>query len=234
VKAIELLSNKMENIIELQKVWKTYLLGKIKLDVLRGVSLEIKKQDFALILGPSGSGKSTLLNMVSCLDVPTSGKVILEKKDVSKLSEDELAEVRGKKIGFVFQQFNLLTHLTAIENVVLPTVFQGVLKEEREERAKELLTSVGLQKRMNHRPAELSGGERQRVAIARSLVNNPEIIVADEPTGNVDSKTGGVIMDILKELNKKGRTIIVVTHDADLKRFANRVIKIKDGEIDDK
>ncbi len=224
----------MENIIELQNVWKTYLLGKIKLDVLKGVTLEIKKQDFALILGPSGSGKSTLLNMVSCLDVPTSGKIILEEKDVSILSEDELAEVRGKKIGFVFQQFNLLSHLTAIENVILPTIFQGTEKEEREKRAKDLLVSVGLEKRMNHRPAELSGGERQRVAIARSLVNNPEIIVADEPTGNVDSKTGGMIMNILKDLNKKGRTVIVVTHDADLKTFASKVIKIKDGEIDDK
>jgi putative ABC transport system ATP-binding protein len=224
----------MEKIIELQSVWKTYLLGKIKLDVLREVSLGIKKQDFALILGPSGSGKSTLLNMVSCLDVPTSGKIILEGKDVSRFSEDELAEVRGKKIGFVFQQFNLLTHLTALENVILPTIFQGTIKGEREKRARDLLVSVGLEKRMNHRPAELSGGERQRVAIARSLVNNPEIIVADEPTGNVDSKTGEIIMNILKDLNKRGRTIIVVTHDAELQRFASKVIKIKDGELDDK
>ncbi len=224
----------MERIIELQNVWKTYFLGEIKLEVLKGVTLEVEKQDFALILGPSGSGKSTLLNMVSCLDVPTSGKIILEGKDVSKLSEDDLAVVRGKKIGFVFQQFNLLTHLTALENVIIPTIFQGTPKEERERRAKDLLVSVGLEKRVNHRPAELSGGERQRVAIARSLANNPEIIVADEPTGNVDSKTGQVIMDILKDLNKEGRTVIVVTHDTDLQRFANKVVKIKDGEIDDR
>ncbi len=221
----------MEKIIELQDVWKIYDLGKIKINVLKGVSLEIKEKDFVLILGPSGSGKSTLLNMVSCLDIPTSGKIFLEKNDVSHLSEDELAAVRGKKIGFVFQQFNLLTHLTALENVILPTVFQGVSGTEREKKAKELLTSVGLEKRMNHRPAELSGGEKQRVAIARSLVNNPEIIVADEPTGNVDSKTGGVIMNILKDLNKKGRTVIVVTHDTELQKFANKVIKIKDGTI---
>ena len=223
----------MSKTIELQDVWKTYLLGEIKLDVLKGVSLAIEKQDFALILGPSGSGKSTLLNMVGCLDVPTAGTIKLEGEDVSKLSEDELAQVRGKKIGFVFQQFNLLAHLTAIENVILPTIFQGVSKEEREKKAKDLLSSVGLEKRVNHRPAELSGGERQRVAIARSLANNPEIIVADEPTGNVDSKTGEIIMDILKKLNKEGRTVIVVTHDTELQRFANKIIRIKDGEIDD-
>jgi putative ABC transport system ATP-binding protein len=222
----------MEKIIELQDVYKSYLLGKIKVDVLRGVSIEIKKKDFTIILGPSGSGKSTLLNMVSCLDIPTSGKIVLGGRDVSKLNEDELAAIRGKMIGFVFQQFNLLTHLTALENVILPTVFQGTPKEEREARAVELLASVGLEKRMHHRPMELSGGERQRVAIARSLVNNPEVIVADEPTGNVDSKTGAVIMNILKELNQKGRTIIVVTHDTDLQEFANRVIKIKDGQVE--
>ncbi len=223
----------MEKIIELQNVCKTYLLGEIKLEVLKGINLEIFKKDFALILGPSGSGKSTLLNMVSCLDVPSKGKIILEGKDVSNFSEDKLAEVRGKKIGFVFQQFNLLTHLSALENVILPTIFQGTDREKREKRAKELLSSVGLEKRIHHRPAELSGGERQRVAIARSLVNSPEIIVADEPTGNVDSKTGKVIMDILTDLNKEGRTIIVVTHDTDLQKFSNRVIKIKDGEIND-
>ena len=223
----------MEKIIELRDVWKTYDLGEVKIEVLKGVNLEIKKKDFTLILGPSGSGKSTLLNMVSCLDIPTEGKIFLDSSDVSRLSEDELAKVRGKKIGFVFQQFNLLPHLTALENVVLPTIFQGMPGEEREKRGKELLSSVGLGERMNHRPAELSGGEKQRVAIARSLVNEPEIIVADEPTGNVDSKTGGVIMNILKDLNEKGRTVIVVTHDADLREFANRVIKIKDGTIDE-
>ncbi len=223
----------MEKIIELQDVWKTYFLGEIKLDVLRGISLEVLKQDFAIILGPSGSGKSTLLNMVSCLDIPTKGSIFLEEKDVSKLSEDDLAMVRGKKIGFVFQQFNLLTHLTALENVIIPTVFQGTSKEKREKKAKELLSSVGLEKRMHHRPAELSGGEKQRVAIARSLTNEPEIIVADEPTGNVDSKTGNVIMGILKKLNEEGKTVIVVTHDTELQKFANKIIRIKDGQINE-
>ncbi len=224
----------MDKAIELQNVWKVYELGKIRIEVLKKVSLDIIKKDFALILGPSGSGKSTLLNMVGCLDVPTSGKIFLGGEDVSKLSEDELAGVRGRRIGFVFQQFNLLPHLTALENVIIPTIFQGISRENREMRAKKLLDSVGLGERINHRPAELSGGEKQRVAIARSLVNNPEIIVADEPTGNVDSKTGNVIMNILKDLNEKGRTVIVVTHDTELQRFANKIIKIKDGEIDDK
>jgi putative ABC transport system ATP-binding protein len=224
----------MNSLLRLENVWKIYLLGKIKLEVLRNVSLEIKKGDFVVILGPSGSGKSTLLNIMSCLDIPTKGKVYLENRDISTLSEDELAEVRGRKVGFVFQQFNLLPHLTAIENVVLPTVFRNLDPQEGALRAEKHLTSVGLSKRMNHRPAELSGGEKQRVAISRALVNNPEIIVADEPTGNVDSKTGQQIMEILKKLNQEEkRTIIVVTHDSDLRSFANKVIKIKDGEIID-
>jgi putative ABC transport system ATP-binding protein len=224
----------MSSLLRLENVWKVYLLGKIKLEVLRNVSLEIKKGDFVVILGPSGSGKSTLLNIMSCLDIPTKGKVYLENRDISTLSEDELAEVRGRKVGFVFQQFNLLPHLTAIENVVLPTVFRNLDPQEGALRAEKHLTSVGLSKRMNHRPAELSGGEKQRVAISRALVNNPEIIVADEPTGNVDSKTGQQIMEILKKLNQEEkRTIIVVTHDSDLRSFANKVIKIKDGEIID-
>jgi putative ABC transport system ATP-binding protein len=224
----------MNSLLRLENVWKIYLLGKIKLEVLRNVSLEIKKGDFVVILGPSGSGKSTLLNIMSCLDIPTKGKVYLENRDISTLSEDELAEVRGRKVGFVFQQFNLLPHLTAIENVVLPTVFRNLDPQEGASRAEKHLTSVGLSKRMNHRPAELSGGEKQRVAISRALVNNPEIIVADEPTGNVDSKTGQQIMEILKKLNQEEkRTIIVVTHDSDLRSFANKVIKIKDGEIID-
>jgi putative ABC transport system ATP-binding protein len=224
----------MSSLLRLENVWKVYLLGKIKLEVLRNVSLEIKKGDFVVILGPSGSGKSTLLNIMSCLDIPTKGKVYLENRDISTLSEDELAEVRGRKVGFVFQQFNLLPHLTAIENVVLPTVFRNLDPQEGASRAEKHLTSVGLSKRMNHRPAELSGGEKQRVAISRALVNNPEIIVADEPTGNVDSKTGQQIMEILKKLNQEEkRTIIVVTHDSDLRSFANKVIKIKDGEIID-
>ncbi len=222
----------MNSLIKLEKVSKIYNLGKIRLDVLKNVSLDISKENFVVILGPSGSGKSTLLNMISCLDVPSKGKIFLEGKDISTLNEDQLSEIRGKKIGFVFQQFNLLPHLTALENVTLPTVFRGASQDESINSAKEKLNSVGLSDRLNHKPAELSGGEKQRVAISRSLINNPEIIVADEPTGNVDSKTGEHVMGILKNLNEKEkRTIIVVTHDVELQKFANKIIKIKDGEI---
>jgi len=223
----------MKPLLKLENVWKIYNLGKISLEVLRDVSIDIYKKDFVVVFGPSGSGKSTLLNIMSCLDIPTKGKVFLEGKDISTLHEDDLAEIRGKKIGFVFQQFNLLSHLTALENVVLPTIFRGIAPEERIKRAKKNLNSVGLADRMNHKPAELSGGEKQRVAISRALVNNPEIIVADEPTGNVDSKTGRHIMKILKDLNEREeRTIIVVTHDIELQSFANKIIKIRDGEIE--
>lgn len=222
----------MTNIIKIENVWKTYDLGKIKLDVLKNISLEINQGDFTIILGPSGSGKSTLLNLISCLDVPTKGNIYFKEKNISEFSEDELAEVRGKDIGFVFQKFNLLPHLTALENVVLPTIFQGKSDKDSIDLAKSILTNVGLEKRFNHRPAELSGGENQRVAIARSLINNPEVVVADEPTGNVDSKTGDKIMEILTNLNKKeGKTIIVVTHNNNQTKYGNRIIKIKDGEI---
>ncbi len=220
-----------ETLIKLKDVWKIYNLGKIKLEVLRNVSLEINSGDFAVILGPSGSGKSTLLNLVSCLDIPTQGKILFEGKNISSFSEDALAEIRGKKIGFVFQRFNLLPHLTALENVVLPTIFQGVDENVAVESAKLILKDLGLESRITHRPPELSGGESQRVAIARALINNPEIIVADEPTGNIDSKTGEKIMTILEELNKKGRTIIMVTHDNELIKHGNRIIRIKDGEV---
>ena len=222
----------MTNIIKIENVWKTYDLGKIKLDVLKNISLEINQGDFAIILGPSGSGKSTLLNLISCLDVPTKGSIYFKGKSISEFSEDELAEVRGKDIGFVFQKFNLLPHLTALENVVLPTIFQGKSDKDSIDLAKSILANVGLEKRFNHRPTELSGGENQRVAIARSLINNPEVVVADEPTGNVDSKTGDKIMEILMNLNKKeGKTIIVVTHNNNQTKYGNRIIKIKDGEI---
>ena len=218
--------------IKLENVWKIYDFGKIKLEVLKNVSLEIYSGDFAVILGSSGSGKSTLLNLVSCLDVPTRGKMFFEGEDISSISEDVLAEIRGKKIGFVFQRFNLLPHLTALENIVMPTIFQGTDDEKAIESAKFILSNLGLKKRLNHRPAELSGGESQRVAIARALINNPEIIVADEPTGNIDSKTGEKIMDIFKTLNQdKKKTIIMVTHDNDLVSHGNRVIRIKDGEV---
>ena len=219
-------------LIKLGDVWKKYQMGKLELTVLRGVSLEIEKGSFNVIMGASGSGKSTLLHIVSCLDVPTKGDVFLDSQNVSKLSQDELAEIRSKKIGFVFQQFNLLSHLSAFENVAFPMIFQGIKEGERKQRAETILTSVGLAERITHKPTELSGGQQQRVAIARALANNPEIIVADEPTGNVDSKTGKQIMDIFVDLHKiEKRTIIIVTHDANIANYAENVINIKDGEI---
>lgn len=222
-----------KSLIKLDNVWKVYDFGKIKLEILKGVSIEIDNGDFVVILGPSGSGKSTLLNLVSCLDVPTKGKIYFENDDISDLSEDELAGIRGRKIGFIFQRFNLLSHLTALENVFIPTIFQGTSEIEATKRAKKLLIDLGLGLRLNHRPAELSGGESQRVAIARALINDPEIIVADEPTGNIDSKTGERIMEIIDELNKKKRrTIIMVTHDNNLVKYGSRVIRIKDGKIE--
>jgi putative ABC transport system ATP-binding protein len=218
-------------LIKLENVWKKYQMGKIEL-VLRGVSLEIPKNSFTVIMGASGSGKSTLLHIISCLDTPTSGDVFLDGQNVSKLSQDQLAEIRSKKIGFIFQQFNLLSHLNAFENVAFPMVFQKIKEAERKKRAENILASVGLAERILHKPTELSGGQQQRVAIARALANNPEIIVADEPTGNVDSKTAKQIMEILFELHKKEkRTIIVVTHDPEIASYAENVIHIKDGEI---
>jgi putative ABC transport system ATP-binding protein len=220
-------------IIKLEDIWKVYQLGKVELTVLKGVTLEIVKGSFVVILGPSGSGKSTMLNMVGCLDLPTRGKVLLDGKDISKMSEDELAQARGQKIGFIFQQFNLLQNLTALENVMLPMIFQGKSEAQRTERAKYLLTSVGLGERIDHRPVELSGGEQQRIAIARALSNNPEIIVADEPTGNLDSSNGKKIMETLIDLHKNyQKTIIVVTHDPTVADYGTQVVHIKDGQID--
>jgi len=219
-------------IIRLENVWKVYQLGKIELPVLKGISLDIAPGAFVVILGPSGSGKSTMLNMVGCLDLPTKGKVFLDNQDISKMSEDELAQARGKKIGFIFQQFNLLQNLSALENVMIPMVFQGKSEKERQDRAKSLLISIGLGDRITHRPSELSGGEQQRIAIARSLSNNPEIIVADEPTGNLDSTTGKNIMEILINLHKnEGKTIIVVTHDPAIAGYSNQIVHIKDGQL---
>ncbi len=221
-----------EAIIKLEDVWKIYQLGKIALPVLKGISLEISPGAFVVILGPSGSGKSTMLNMVGCLDLPTRGKVFLDDKNIAEMSEDQLAQVRGKKIGFIFQQFNLLENLNALENVMLPMIFQGKPEKERIDRAKFLLTSLGLGERILHRPSELSGGEQQRIAIARSLSNDPEIIVADEPTGNLDSTTGKKIMEILITLHKdEGKTIIVVTHDPAIANYSNQVVNIKDGQL---
>jgi len=219
-------------IIKLDDVWKTYKMGEVKVNALRGLDLAIKEGEFVAIMGPSGSGKSTAVNMVGALDMPTKGKIYLENKDISKLSESDLAQIRGKKIGFIFQQFNLINTLSALENVALPMVFQGVSKEERVGRARNILEIVGLGDRINHKPTELSGGEQQRVAIARALANNPEVVLADEPTGNLDSKTGETVMDFLSNLNKKdGKTIILVTHDMNIAKHAHRIEFLKDGVI---
>jgi len=219
-------------IIKLENVWKIYKLGKMEFPILKGISLDIAPGAFVVILGPSGSGKSTMLNMVGCLDLPTKGKVFLDGQDISKMSEDQLANVRGKKIGFVFQQFNLLHNLNALENVMVPMIFQGKSEKERIERGKSLLASLGLEDRMTHKPMELSGGEQQRIAILRSLANNPEIIVADEPTGNLDSTTGKRIMEILIDLHKnEKKTIIVVTHDPTITNYSSQIVHIKDGQL---
>jgi len=221
-----------EELIKTEDVWKTYKLGEVNITVLKGVNVSINKGAFVAIMGPSGSGKSTLLHIIGALDVPSKGKVFLEGEIISELPEDDLSQIRGRKIGFVFQQFNLLHNLTALENVMLPMTFQGIPEKKRMERAKKLLTDFGLEKRFFHRPGELSGGERQRIAIARALANDPEIIVADEPTGNLDSATGKKIMEILIELHKKEKkTIIVVTHDPHIADYTEETINIMDGEI---
>jgi putative ABC transport system ATP-binding protein len=223
---------KKKPIIELKNVWKTYHMGDNVLNVLRGVNLEIHRGEFVSIVGPSGSGKSTLMNQVGILDTPTKGIIYLNNHNIAKMSESELAQIRGRTIGFVFQQFNLIPTLTALENVILPTIFQNVPEEERVNKAKELLNMVGLADRMDHKPNELSGGQQQRVAIARALVNNPEIILADEPTGNLDSISGRQVMDILTNLHaKENKTIILITHDTHLVSYSHKTVHIKDGEI---
>lgn len=219
-------------IIKLDNVWKVYKFGKMELPVLKGINLEIPKGAFVVILGPSGSGKSTMLNMVGCLDLPTKGQVLLDGKNISEMSENQLAQARGKKIGFIFQQFNLLQNLNALENVTLPMVFQGKSEKARIERAKSLLASMGLGDRIDHRPMEVSGGEQQRIAIARALANDPEIIVADEPTGNLDSANGKKIMEVLTDLHKnQKKTVIVVTHDSTIADYSSQVVHIKDGQL---
>lgn len=217
--------------IDLEHVFKIYELGDNKVFALDYVSLHVDKHEFLSIIGPSGSGKSTLMNMLGCLDVPTSGKYILDGEDVSKKSDDELAYIRNNKIGFVFQGFNLIQKLTAIENVELPLIYLDVPAKERRERAKKALESVGLGERIHHNPTELSGGQQQRVAIARALITNPPIILADEPTGNLDSKAGKEVMQIFKDLHEKGNTIILITHDSDVAKQASRVVRIQDGKI---
>lgn len=222
----------METIVELRNVKKVYQMGEVQVHALRGVNLKVNKGDLIAIIGPSGSGKSTLLNMIGCLDKPTSGKVIIRGTDVSEMSENELARIRGKEIGFVFQFFHLVPTLTALENVELPMMFQGVSRKKRREKAKYLLKLVGLGKRMLHRPSQLSGGERQRVAIARALANDPALLLADEPTGNLDSKSGKEIIELIAKLNKEGRTIIIVTHDISIAKYTRKIIHIKDGLIE--
>jgi len=222
----------MKTQIELKKVSKNYEMGESVVKAVQDANLEIKQGEFVAIVGPSGSGKSTMMNLVGALDLASFGDIYLDSLDIEHLEESELAQIRGKKIGFIFQTFNLMPTLNALDNVALPMMFQGIEKEEREERAEKLLRDVGLGHRLNHLPNELSGGERQRVAIARALANDPDIILADEPTGNLDSKTGEDILKMFIELNKKGKTIIVVTHDNELAKNAKRIVRIKDGKIE--
>ena len=222
----------MSTIIKLEEVWKVYQMDDVEVPALRGLNLEIKEKEFVAIMGPSGSGKSTALNMVGCLDTPTKGKILLNSYNIADLDESHLAQIRGKEIGFIFQTFNLIPSLNALENVELPMIFQGIHISAREKRAKELLKQVGLEDRMLHKPTELSGGQRQRVAIARALVNHPRVILADEPTGNLDSISGKEVMNILKDLNEKEKkTIVLITHDAKLAEYSQRIIHLMDGKV---
>ena len=221
----------MENVIEIKNIVKNYQVGSVIVRALRSVSIDINRNEYVAIMGPSGSGKSTLMNLLGCLDTPTSGAYVLNGTDVSKMEDDYLAEIRNKEIGFVFQTFNLLPRYSALENVTLPLIYAGIPKADREKLAEETLEQVGLGDRMTHKPNELSGGQRQRVAIARALVNKPSIILADEPTGNLDSKTSLDIMSLLDAIHKKGNTVIVVTHEEDIARHAARIIKLFDGEV---
>lgn len=220
------------NIIKLDKVIKNYYVGNEVIRALRSIVLEISKNEYVAIMGPSGSGKSTLMNIIGCLDTITGGQYILNDTDVSKLSDNNLAEIRNKEIGFIFQTFNLLPRYSALENVMLPLIYAGKSKKERHERAHEVLNNVGLSDRVTHKPNELSGGQRQRVAIARALVNHPSIILADEPTGNLDSRTSWDIMSLLDEIHKKGNTIILVTHEGDIAKCAGRIVRLMDGHIE--
>ena len=219
-------------LIETRDLWKTYQMGDEEIHALRGVSIQIQRGEYVAIIGPSGSGKSTLMNLIGCLDTPSKGTYLLNDKEVSQMNDNELARIRNEEIGFVFQTFNLLPRATALHNVELPLVYAGVAKKDRLERARAALDKVELSQRMSHRPNELSGGQRQRVAIARALVNNPSILLADEPTGNLDSKTGVEIMALFARLHQAGNTIIVVTHEADIAAYAHRVIAIRDGQVE--
>jgi putative ABC transport system ATP-binding protein len=222
----------MSAIIHLEDLSKSYFMGQMELKVLKGITLEIKKNEYVALMGPSGSGKSTLMNILGCLDTPTNGTYILNNHDVSKMDDDSLAEIRNKEIGFVFQQFNLLPRLTALENVALPLIYAGVGKNERKEKAMEVLEMVNLTDRSHHKPNEMSGGQCQRVAIARALVNDPAIILADEPTGNLDSKTSYEIMDIFNKIHDNGNTVVLVTHEEDIAKYSQRIIRLRDGVVE--
>ena len=219
-------------LIETHDLWKTYTMGAEEVHALRGVSVEIERGDYVAIMGPSGSGKSTLMNLIGCLDSPTKGSYLLNGQRVSEMNDNELARIRNEEIGFVFQTFNLLPRASALQNVELPLVYAGVGSKDREVRAREALEKVDLLPRMTHRPNELSGGQRQRVAVARALVNNPSLLLADEPTGNLDSKTGAEIMALLARLHEAGNTIVLVTHEAEVAAFAPRVLQLKDGQVE--
>lgn len=221
-----------KSLIDIKNIKRDFVLGSEIINVLKGIDLQINKGEYVALMGPSGSGKSTLMNILGCLDTPTSGRYILNGKDVSQMHDDDLAEIRNKEIGFVFQTFNLLPRTTALDNVALPMIYAGFSKTERNERAKEVLTQVGLSDRMDHQPNQLSGGQRQRVAVARALVNNPSIILADEPTGNLDSKTSIEIMNLFNDIHKNGNTVILVTHEEDIAKYAHRIIRLKDGMIE--
>lgn len=220
------------SIIHLENIQKSYFMGSQELPVLKGISLDIFKNEYVALMGPSGSGKSTLMNIIGCLDTPTNGKYVLNGSDVSKMTDDALAEVRNKEIGFVFQQFNLLPRLTAIENVALPLIYAGIAKKERTERAIEALERVGLAERGHHKSNELSGGQIQRVAIARALVNNPALLLADEPTGNLDTKTSIEVMEIFGKIQEAGNTVVLVTHEEDIANYAKRIVRLRDGIVE--
>jgi putative ABC transport system ATP-binding protein len=219
-------------LIETRELWKTYVMGEEQIHALQGVSIQIERGEYVAIMGPSGSGKSTLMNLIGCLDTPTKGSYLLNSKEVASMNDDELARIRNEEIGFVFQTFNLLPRATALHNVELPLVYAGVQGKVRQERARQALGKVELIDRAMHRPNELSGGQRQRVAIARALVNNPSILLADEPTGNLDSKTGNEIMGVFDRLHETGNTIVLVTHEADIAAYAHRTIHIRDGQVE--